>query len=854
MSPEPGSGCRVIAKDLAHYRILDKLGEGAMGEVYRARDLRLGRTVAIKVLPQAVATDPARRDRFMREAHASAALSHPNIAALFEIGEDAGHLFLAFEFIPGQTLSQEIAGHALNPRQAIHLAMQIADALADAHAAGIVHRDLKPDNVIVTPKGNAKVLDFGLAKWTGGGAERDRAATTLATEAGVALGTAAYMSPEQAMGDAADPRTDIFSLGIVLYEMLTGVRPFQGTTSTAVALQIVQGEPTAPSIVNRNVPPELDAIVSHALAKKPDQRYESAATLAAELRAVDAILDVRSEASERASAATASRLPGHSAGLWVVALAVIAVLGVSAWWARPLLQRSWRHTLGPLPAPVIAVVPFETDADRTSFADGLAEDLITRLGQTPGLKVMGRSVTRSFRGKEPRDVARETGAAVVLTGSVRPLVESVKMSFELIDPDDGTAIWSSQYTRDVKDIFAVQAEVADAVASALRVKLQPTASSARAASRTVDPKAYDLYVRGRQALVQRRDESIGLFEQAIAVDPGLAEAFAGIVEAMEFRIITGGLEPDTAARQRQRAAAERAYQLDPDLPQANLAMGITASGLKEALGFLRRAVEVDPSYGEGLHQIADQIVDFDPALAIDFYRASLKADPGLEAGHTDMSLALLALNRIADAHAEVDRMRNEPFPGWRDAFHVILDLDERQPERALNRVRQSKLPPQPKTAITVRTLATMGRFREALNEGVSQPSNAPCSARAVYAGARREAGDKSVNEFFRRTIASARTDGATPEAMRCGAYAAAASNDLSAVADILGRIADREEWLRYWALQITIDRGSIMLRGRIYPWNHAADAPALVNARQKLDDAYTHERQVARSVLTGLLQ
>src|SRR5215467_11863816 len=252
-------------ESLGQYKILERIGSGGMGDVYRARDTRLGRTVAIKVLSANVAGDPDRRERFMREARAAAALSHPNIAALYEVGEDQGQLFLAFEFVPGETLRAAIAGRPLNPRRAIELTIQIADALADAHAAGIVHRDIKPDNVIVTPKGNAKVLDFGLATWTAGGAEREQvvdAATMVATKAGMTLGTVAYMSPEQALGGPIDHRTDIFSLGIVLFEMLTGKQPFTGATSTAIALQIVQGTAPAPSSVNRSLPREVDAIVA----------------------------------------------------------------------------------------------------------------------------------------------------------------------------------------------------------------------------------------------------------------------------------------------------------------------------------------------------------------------------------------------------------------------------------------------------------------------------------------------------------------------------------------------------------------------------------------------------------------
>src|SRR5215510_9425415 len=243
---------------LGHYRILDRIGAGGMGEVYRARDTRLGRTVAIKVLSAAVAGDQDRRERFLQEARATAALSHPNIAALYEIGEDQGQLFLVVEFVPGETLGATIAGRPLNPRRALDLAIQVADALADAHAVGIIHRDIKPANIIVTPKGNAKILDFGLATWTTGGAEREHAAdaaTIAATGTGTTLGTVAYMSPEQALGQHVDQRTDIFSLGIVLFEMLTGRQPFKGPTATALALEIVQTPAPAPTTINRSLPP-----------------------------------------------------------------------------------------------------------------------------------------------------------------------------------------------------------------------------------------------------------------------------------------------------------------------------------------------------------------------------------------------------------------------------------------------------------------------------------------------------------------------------------------------------------------------------------------------------------------------
>jgi len=333
-------------ESLGDYKILDRIGEGGMGEVWRARDTRLGRTVALKVLDPHVTADPERRARFLEEARAAAALSHPNIAALYGIGEDQGELFLVFEFVPGENLKSVIGGRPLNPRRAIDLAVQIADALADAQAEGIVHRDIKPANIIVTPKGNAKILDFGLAAWTTGGAERQRATeavTVMVTAPGTTQDTVAYMSPEQALGEQLDHRTDIFSLGIVMFEMLTGKLPFSGATSTALALQIVQAQAPAPSSVNKSLPSELDAIVSKALAKSLDHRYESCATLAAELRSVAAILDVRSDAAAPASLQTAVQQPRQrSAAAWIILLLVVAALAAVAWFERDSIQRLWQ--------------------------------------------------------------------------------------------------------------------------------------------------------------------------------------------------------------------------------------------------------------------------------------------------------------------------------------------------------------------------------------------------------------------------------------------------------------------------------------------------------------------------------
>ena len=333
-----------MVESLGDYKILERIGAGGMGEVFRARDTRRGRTVAIKVIGPQIADDPGRRERFLEEARAAATLSHPNIAALYEIGEDQGQLFLVFEFVPGESLKTVIGGRPLNPRRAIDLAVQVADALADAQAGGIVHRDIKPASIMVTPKGNAKVLDFGLSTWTAGGAEREHAAegaTSPAASPGTAHGSLAYMSPEQALGEQLDHRTDIFSLGIVMFEMLTGRLPFSAPTPAALALQIVQAPAPPPSSVNRALPAELDPIVGKALAKSLEQRYESSVTLAAELRSVAAILDVRSDAAAPANPhTTVVQQPRRRSGTgWVILLIILAALLAAAWFQRDAIER-----------------------------------------------------------------------------------------------------------------------------------------------------------------------------------------------------------------------------------------------------------------------------------------------------------------------------------------------------------------------------------------------------------------------------------------------------------------------------------------------------------------------------------
>jgi TolB-like protein len=843
-----------MLEQLGHYKILDRIGSGGMGEVYRARDTRLGRTVAIKVLPPDLADDPDRRERFLREARVAAALSHPNIAALYEIGEDSGQLYLVFEFVPGEPLSKVIAGRPLNPRRAMQFATQVADALADAHAVGIVHCDIKPDNIVITPKGNAKVLDFGLAAWTAGGAARTQAAqavTTVATAAGAALGTLAYMSPEQARGEAVDARTDIFSLGVALYEMLTGSRPFQGTTPAALGLQVVEKPVPPPSTINRGVPKELDAVVSRALQKDPTARFDSAAMLAAELRAADREIQDAPARTDVVIAPAAITRPRDSRTVWVLAAAAILTIGGAGalWYERSALTSLWRGMTSKVPQPVIAVIPLELaeGGQDPYFADGLTEDLITRLGQTAGIKVLGRSATRNYRGRSPADLARELHAGVVLTGTVRPMSESVKISLELIDPSDGVAMWAGQYTRELTDIFAVQAQVAEDVARALRLKLQPTAASERAAQRVVDRSAYDAYLRGREATAQRRLRvAKDQFAKAIAIDDGLAEAHAGLAEVLHLEAVFAGAADDPVRRTQLKSAAERAYELAPDLPQANLAKALASESFDAALGYLKRAIAFDPSYSEAFHQIGDQIEDFDPERAIKFDRQALALDPRMDINHADIASCLSMLGRFDEARAELDTATNAS--DWKTPLRVALVLDQGQYDLALQTLEQGNLMREaPIFALGhVTVLRMVNRRDDALREATRlvQAQPASCEAKAVLAGLRAERGQLAQAQ---QLVAPALKAGAAadvgPSALRCAVTSAAALGDGNAAAAILDRIAGDERLLRHWAFKVMGVTGSKTLRRNMFPWTVVRDQRVFVAARERLDGAYEATRQ-----------
>jgi serine/threonine-protein kinase len=613
----------------AHYLLLERIGSGVLGDSFRARDTRAGRTCLLKILP----ADFAPREPLLEAARQASTLTHPAMAMLFDFGEADGRPYLAYEFVQGETLRQALEGGPMHPRRAVPIAIQVADALAEAHAAGIVHRDLNPDTIMLTPKGTAKVLEVGISEWTVRGRARTAATTGARIEPGLVASTVGYMSPEQVLAQPADGRSDLFSLGIILYEMLTGRNPFAGADADTTIMNLLRARPQPPSSRSPDIPGALDAIVMRLLARDVQSRYESPAGVASELRAAfgertEHIFEAEDEHPSEFAAAGARRGRGT---LWV-ALVVLLVVAAAAALAYPRLDaiRGWaRHLFGPPPAAVIAVIPFaEQGQPDTAFADGLAEDLAMRLGETPGLTVVGRSAVRSFRGREVSDVARQTNAAVVLTGTIQRPGGDLKLDLRLVDASDGAQVWQQEFTNAPNSIIAGQAVVAEEVAKALGVPGTPAPSRERMLSRSISPDAYDTYTRARAALSRREyDRAIQLFESAAKQDEGLAEALAGLAIAQYRRAISSGQGMSPEVQAQVRDAVTRAAATEPDLAMVEMAAGVVAPNLRESLNHLVRAARIDPSYAAPYGAIADLIAPLDSTRAGALNARARRLDP-----------------------------------------------------------------------------------------------------------------------------------------------------------------------------------------------------------------------------------
>jgi serine/threonine-protein kinase len=587
---------------LGPYEIVAPLGAGGMGEVYRARDPRLGREVAIKVLPASFSKDPDRLRRFEQEARAAGILNHPNITAVYDVGTVGDAPYVVSELLEGETLRSRLAGGALVPGRAIEYALQIAHGLATAHEKGIVHRDLKPENLFITKDGRVKILDFGLAKLTKPdetGPQTNLPTETAGTEPGVVMGTLGYMSPEQVRGKPSDARSDIFSFGSILYEMLSGRRAFHGDSEADTMSAILREEPEELSATNQKISPALDRVVRHSLEKSPELRFQSARDIAYALEETLA----GSTTTGVAPPPTRAR-PLRWPVLVATALAtVLAVLFVAD------IGGSRRRVFGSKPRDIqsLAVLPLENlsrDATQEYLADGMTEALITDLAQIGSLRVISRTSAMRYKGtkKGLPEIARELDVDGVVEGSVLRAGDRIRITAQLIHASTDRHLWARSYERDFKDVLTLQDEVAQAIASQIQARLTSDERARLSRARPVNPEAHEAFLKGRYEWYRWNPENfqkaLDYFRQSIAIDPSYAPAYAGLSMAYARLGDRGGAWRPGEAYPKAKSAALRAVELDGDLAEARTALGMSILWNDWDWGAaereLRRGVDLNP--------------------------------------------------------------------------------------------------------------------------------------------------------------------------------------------------------------------------------------------------------------------
>ena len=569
----------MIPETISHYRIIRELGSGGMGRVYLAEDTRLGRQVAIKFLPASYQYDPERRTKFLAEARATSALRSPHIAAIYDIGEHDGAMYLVMEYVEGELLSEMLKRGPLQIREAMDFTIQIADALSEAHSLSIVHCDVKASNLMVSERGAIKLLDFGIAAATSAKEQEPDDRTKPVgqqTAVGVVTGTVSYMSPEQAIGRALDHRSDIFSLGVVLYEMLTAHLPFEGETPIEIIDKIIHGEPMPVTRLNYSVPPDLERVVRKCLEKDRERRYQSVRDLLIDLRNLQ-------RDSDSGSQATTSGLRRNTQVV-----------------ARSRSRKS---------IDSLAILPFANlsgDPDLEYLSDGVTEGLINNLSRLPKLRVMARSTVFRYHGRElpdPQQVGEELGVRAVLLGRLLRRDDALIIKLELVDTNDGSHLWGEQYVRQTSDILTLEQEISTEISEQLRFKLTTAQRRSLAKRSTENSEAYQLYLKGRYHWNRRTEEgikrSLDYFEKAIALDQGFALAYAGLADAYNL-LASYAAKPVPTLFLRAKATALKALSLDDKLAEAHAALAAVKLWREfdwEAgeRGF-RKAIELNPGY------------------------------------------------------------------------------------------------------------------------------------------------------------------------------------------------------------------------------------------------------------------
>jgi len=599
----------MIGKRISHYKILEKIGEGGMGVVYKAEDTKLKRTIALKFLPKELTRDEEAKQRFIQEAQAAAALDHPNICTVYEIDEAEGQTFIAMSHVEGPSLNEKIKAGPLKIDEALTIANQVARGLQKAHEKGIIHRDIKPANIMLTEDDQAKIMDFGLAKLSWG---------VDLTKTATVMGTVAYMSPEQARGERVDHRTDIWSFGAMLYEMLTGERPFKTTHDQAVLYSILNEDPVLMTKIRKDIPEELERVVTKSLEKDPKNRFTNMNTLLADMRSV----------------------------------------------GRPPISPSAGK-------PSIAVLPFvnmSTDPENEYFSDGLAEDLINALTKISDLHVVARTSSFAFKGEKVdiREIGQKLNVDNLLEGSVRKVGSRVRITAQLIKVVDGYHLWSERYDRNMEDVFAIQDEITEKIMDKLMVALDVRGKPAEE-YRPDDLEAYNLYLKGRYCLNKfEMDKALAYYEQALEKDPDYALVYAAVAEV--YTLLSTGFDilPSKDAMPKAREAAQKALELDPNLAEAYVSLGLVALSYdwdhKSTKEHFQKALELNPNSASA-HQW------------FEFYWTYMEANFDEATAHLDRAQELDPLNFLIKVRLGFMSIFKRDYDHALDQFKEYADFE-----------------------------------------------------------------------------------------------------------------------------------------------------------------------------------